>query len=335
MVSHLGRLSSISDAPTILVFTSPSMSQDTQGILEATTSLLPSSSNSPELIKRAPRTYGRRREPVELQDCSFESVSSLGDAKLGTETTSSPGALPPSSPLDDLSFTSSASPFKLTKREGMLNQKDLGSVAELEVPAKYRSGIREKLQKINDEFDAMEDSQQPNPRKESFFGNTTLLLNPDDNASSPRPTTPPLRAASEDFFTASGLLPSSAPIQSSHSSPGIPRRGPRRRSQFVPDSESEDDLPKPTSSTTASVSGQNIFGSQKARSSSTEPTTDEELPSKISRRSEQAAAKKPSSGRLKVAPLDFKDVPSSSKAKKPKKDKKGKQKVSRLFIFSH
>ncbi|KAF9534984.1 hypothetical protein CPB83DRAFT_901899 [Crepidotus variabilis] len=329
----------------------------------ATTTTSVSPSNSPvdalEPIKRPTRTYGRRREQPEaeesaLSDSFFGREQGFLDTSFETALSATNGTLPPSSPLDDTSLdvdehpsldvsTNALQGFALQKRKGLLDTEDQDSDEESvneNKPPKFEFGFKQRLREIDEDFDE-ENSLPPSSVKngkaptKSTFGNAPLLQNDNDEIFISHATTiSPRRATSEDVFTAHGPVSPSqdSSAQPSLSSPGIRRSKPRKRRQRVMDSDSEpDDLPKESSSATASISGKNIFSSPpKPRSSSTEPTTDDELPAKIKSKSKSLSSQKSNSGRPSVAPLDFTDVPSSAssiEAKKSKRDKKGKHKA--------
>ena len=175
--------------------------------------------------------------------------------------------------------------------------------------------------------DGIPESRSPSdkPKDSLSFGKAMLLQ--EANAGTIQPgstgtcTTPPLSPSDVFNGSPSTLSRPDAPQSPfSLSSPPAPHRSRRPRRHVVCESDSEEERRKGSSSTAPSTSGHNSFVSVKSRSSSTQPTSDEEVPSKISVNPKLSLSWKPGSSRVSAPPINAQEL-SSKRGRKSKQTK--------------
>jgi hypothetical protein len=155
--------------------------------------------------------------------------------------------------------------------------------------SKFSYSWRGKLAEIDKAFedDVPESTSiSDKPNDILSFGKAMLLREPDSSVIRPASTstgvlTPP-PFISDDVFNGPPSTLSCGDAPHSFFSLSSPHRSRRPKICVVRDSDSEEELPKGSSSTARSTSGHDSFVSAKSRSLSTPPTSDEDIPSKIS-----------------------------------------------------
>ncbi|KAF8165077.1 hypothetical protein B0H34DRAFT_687709 [Crassisporium funariophilum] len=271
-------------------------------------------------IKRPVRTYGRRLQmtPTDDPDTSFSISEPDSTSRDSVHNTAPPGLLeqvPPSSPAAQLSDSATG---------------DTDEEAGFDALPKFEFSWKKKLKDIDllDDFDKElpSGSQENNAPNQSLFGQPLLLSG---NETEDRAA--PLGAG--DVFGEPLLLGpslSSPPPQATLSKQAFrlssPLVGPRVRTRHrvIQDSDSELEPSKNTPSSVPSSASRHLIDTPKSGSSSTQPTSEDDMPAKISKRSAPGRSRNPNStSRLSVVPLDFTDEPSSDL--KRSKDKKVKR----------
>lgn len=270
-------------------------------------------------IKRPARTYGRRREEPLVEEAeSLHSTSSSLAPHNTAHNTAPLEVVPSSSPRFTRSFThhsasddeetSGASPkfeFDWKKKLEQMDEDDndeaviaSAMITENGAPAREGFGQPSLLQQSSiaslpsDTSNEGQLSQSIPVISHDLFGDDSLSQ---ENGSSPQ--VPP---AKEMF---------------SLSSPQVPSRARARLSNVIHDSDSEPELSKASSSTTPSSSSQPLhnINTPKSRSlSTTPPTSDDEMPAKISAKARSSGKRKSlDHSRPSVLPLDLIERPLS------------------------
>ncbi|CAA7260269.1 unnamed protein product [Cyclocybe aegerita] len=270
--------------------------------------------DAPEVvIKRAARTYGRRREQPLTKDTNGsiahpEPTSSTHDSIHNTAPPDLSDLVPPTS-----------SPHRI---ESDADQSDSDTIDASNNRLKDAFGWKAKLAAMDEDEDApVAPSKYDHASKQSLFGNPLLLNGIDSSkASFGMPTgnhrSPATPSASDDVFRdpVSSDQPSS-PTQGETSfrlsSPQVSERIRNRTRKVVRDSDSEEEPPKDSSSTVASTSSRHLLGTPKSRSPSTQPTSEDDMPAKISAKPRHKGSRKSTNKRLSVTPLALTEEPSS------------------------
>ena len=201
---------------------------------------------------------------------------------------------------------------------------------------KFKYDWRKRLEEIDEESDVEDNNASAEAKKNEapkvsfLFGNARLLQ--DDTKQLDSATTKStLPSVADDVF---GCPLPSPPVPRApefsfelSSPPSAIQRARRRRQRILVQSDSEDEHPKDSSSTAPSTSGRASLESPKSRTS-TQPTSDEELPSKVSVEPKKANGSGPV--HYSLPPLDVADS-SSNVGYKGRRDGKGKSKVIETF----
>ncbi|KDR83459.1 hypothetical protein GALMADRAFT_219286 [Galerina marginata CBS 339.88] len=264
-------------------------------------------------VKRATRTYGRRREEPQLEDPDSSisySEHPPSSSHNSVHNTAPPGLLdeiPPSSPV-------------VHPTDSDAGQQD----TDEELPSqgsRYQFDWRKKLEEIDEDeaeiSSAVKVDDAPNP---PTFGEPLLLLGTTDplltlNAIDDRRDNLSLPSISDVFGTdsfsgrtESARIFSAQPSFSLSSPPpqSLNSRARTRRAKVIRDSDSEQEPAKNSSPATASSSSKLFVNTPNSGSSSTQPTSEDEMPPKPSakpRSTGKQKAKKDS--RSSVTPLIF------------------------------
>lgn len=275
-------------------------------------------------IRRATRTYGKRREDPPA-DCVWLPTFSLENI----HKTAPPGlkeTIPASSPtinsevLDVIVRNDEQGPHhnaSQTEKDclGVDSQSEQDECQENASPI-YIYPWKKMLKVIDTDDDDSESIATSDKPKNT--GKAMLLWNTDSGTTRPSTASPRLFTPRPSVFDVFNDPPSTLSLtdapqsSSSFSSPVHAHRSQILKRRVVPDSDSEEELQKGSSSTVRSSTGHNSFISANPRSWSTPPTSDEDVPHKIPVNSMD---QKPESSRVSVPRLEF--------AKVPEKDGKG------------
>ncbi|KAJ3514879.1 hypothetical protein NLJ89_g2100 [Agrocybe chaxingu] len=290
--------------------------------------------NAPKVvIKRAARTYGRRRE----QPLTEDTDNSIAHSE---PTPSAYDIIHNTAPPDLSDLVPSTSSPHQTKSDADQSVSDTNDASNSRLKDAF--GWKAKLAAMDEDENALDSPIAPSKHdhapKQSLFGNP-LLLNGSDNSKAGfgMPTgnhrSPAAPSAPDDVFRGpvSSDQPSS-PTQGETSfrlsSPQVSERIRKRTRKVVRDTDSEEEPPKDSSSTVASTSSRHLLGTPKSRSPSTQPTSEDDMPAKISAKPRLKGSRKFTNKRLSVTPLAFTEEPSSEiKATAGTKNKKTKVKV--------
>jgi len=326
-----------------------------------------SPANASPQIKRATRTYGKRREEP-LAEETIASTWYLTSFSENVHKTAPPGlkeTIPASSPVKipmdpdaldaimwdekpgrrrDAGQIEKGSPMESdshSEQEGSLPRfkaawraKQIESDREISEEGDLLSkrenssfGWREKMAKIDKAFEDHLPESTSTSDKPKAFGKAMLLQEVNSDAIQSGSTgacasTPPTSLTNDVF---SGPPSSLSRFDAPHSpfllsSPPAPHRPRCPKRRVVRDSDSEEELRKNSSSTAPSTSGHNSFVSVESRSSSTQPTSDEDVPSKISVNPKLSHSRKPESPRVSALPFGLTEL-SSKRGRKSKRTK--------------
>ena len=233
--------------------------------------------------------------------------------------------------LDDLEDNNAAE--ATTNSSGRTQVKQDGG-AHLEQDGhstKFKYEWRKRLEEI-DEGSDMEDNdasaeapRNKAPKVSFLFGNARLLQEAKGDtkqldSAMTEPT--PLPSVANDVFSCPLPSPPGPGLSFALSSPPATTQRSRRRRRILVQSDSEDEHLKDSSSTAPSTSGRASLESPKSRTSSTQPTSDEELPSKVSVEQKRANG----TGPVHLSALEVADL-TSHVGNKGRRDGKGKSKV--------
>ncbi|KAJ6539028.1 hypothetical protein B0H19DRAFT_1269396 [Mycena capillaripes] len=264
-------------------------------------------------IKRAPRTYGRPRDTVS-EDPSA-SLQSLGgwSSKVSTSTTFAPHLVEktPQNPNQPRQ-----SP-PLDVADDQDSDEEVGDAS-----GGFQFAWRVKMKEIDEEMPADGDDTAVPVAEDASLGTShrhSPTINPSNDPSRTLPNSPSLQYVSpveKNVFGGSLSTLTASPVTSkafdnmeSHSPPPSPpsiaSRRPGKRRAIVPlsDEDSEDDA---KGSAPRSPVVPHPITTPKSRSSSTPPTSDEEMPSRLAPSNSRSKGKgKPLSSRTQVPPLRF------------------------------
>jgi len=297
-------------------------------VADSTTSSSPArATDASEPIKRPTRTYGRPRDQPVVEDHPSD-ISYINSTSMSFDTsihqTAPPGLrekVPTSSPSND--------------NDDPAGGDSDGDTAP-DASSRYTFGWKDKLKMIDEEGSSDDDNAREvdDAPQQSLFGNALLLQNAKDESSLLNSTTsshPSLHtsSASDDVFGGPPSSPSQGPSEPPSftlSSPSSPprKRGVKSKSRTTV-IDSDEEIYLNSSSTAASTSSKHLINTP--RSSSTQPTSEDDMPPKPKTKRLRPTVGRRSSSRQSVPPLDFMEMPASN-AKKSKRDKKGKAKVS-------
>jgi len=337
-------------------------------IADSTVSSSPAqAANASPQIKRATRTYGKRREEPLVEGTTASTWYPTSSSE-NVHKTAPPGlkeTIPASSPVkipmdsdaldaimwDDkpgrrhngsqiekgsptesdshLENEHSLPKFKTAWRAKLMEiDRESSEEGDLQSERKNNSfGWRERMMEIDKAFkdDSPDATSTSDKLKDTYsFGRAMLLQEANSGTiqAGARASTPP-PSVSDDVFNGpssslSRLDASQSPFLLSSSTAPDRSCYPKRR--VVRDSDSEEEIRKDSSSTDPSTSGHNSFLSVKSRSSSTQPTSDEDMPSKISVNPKLSHSRKPESPRVSVPPFGLTEL-SSKRGRKSKRTK--------------
>lgn len=292
-------------------------------------------------IKRVTRTYGKRRAEAPA-DCSWGITCSLENihktAPPGLKETI-PGSSPQKMPIYSDAFDAIMRNDKLgPHHNASQTEKEGDSHSVPDVPLEHQENASPVYiypwQKMLHAIDTGDDSESTATfDKPKNTGKAAFLWDTDSGTIQPRTGSPhlftPRPSVSDDVFNdpLSTLSPTDAPHSpfSFSSPPAHARRSQGLKRRVVPDSDSDEELQKGSSSTVRSSTGHNSFISANPRSWSTPPTSDEEVPHK---KPVDSNSRKPESSRVSVPRLDFTKVP----GKEGKRDHKGRQTKIRVIL---
>ncbi|PPR03845.1 hypothetical protein CVT26_000843 [Gymnopilus dilepis] len=296
-------------------------------IADSTVSSSPKSTiDTPLQVKRAARTYGRRREDPQPLDTVQSYVEEPLSSRSNLHLTAPPGLsdeVPPSSPRHGSSIS--------------VNDDNDAVDGLFEGAPSFEFGWRKALRDIDeldddeDKMDAAADSAAA--QSSASFGQPSLLLEPTGETKSSRMTSESMSSESEGVFDANTSfeeqdsqadIPPLSSLPPPSSPPAAIPRSSRRHSRIVSDYDSGNEQAKESS---PQSSPGKIFSPSKSGSSSTQPTSEDELPVNILTKSSSAGKQKATSANhINVPPLMFTsestlDKVDSNTAAKSKKSK--------------
>jgi mediator of replication checkpoint protein 1 len=271
------------------------LGKDHSLVADSTVSSSPQSdSNTLSHIHRPVRTYGRRHDdgPTNALDAPSSSLAPSSTSRESIHNTAPPGLseeVPPSSP-----------PHCHTDEEGNLRS------SNFEFPWK------KELRQLDEDDD--------------LDASTSSISNAKEDASNSNSTNAIAPAAIDDVDVFGGSQPFVDSLSPSHSvsaevfhlsSPQVSTRTrTRRKRKVIHDSDSDSEPSKGSSSTTP-ASALHLMNTPHSGSSSTQPTSEDDMPAKISTKLPSRRKTTPSS-RVSVPPLTFTDESDQTRTKKIK-----------------
>ncbi|PPR02493.1 hypothetical protein CVT24_002042 [Panaeolus cyanescens] len=282
------------------------LAKDYSLVVDSTAELSPTQ-DSDDLahIKRAPRTYGRKRDDAPVADdpdtsfSSSQAQSSLGSSVHKTAPPGLADSIPPSSPTGDSDGESLLSHHSSSSRQ----------------PEKFQFAWRRMLKDVSDDDEPNSSGIDDAPKALSF-GNATLLLGSDLNTETqalqpnmePRVISHPLDV--NDIFTTNSQSQPTSPSDPKGTALSKPPQSRlKRNNRVIADFDSDgDDVTKGPTTNSLSFSSDpsprnaNLFTNtpnSQNKSPSTRPTSDDEDKSEMTKQARKGKA------RADVQPLDF------------------------------
>ncbi|KAJ7047686.1 hypothetical protein C8F04DRAFT_1286346 [Mycena alexandri] len=263
-------------------------------------------------IKRAPRTYGRPKDVVSDEpNASLQQSGSAWGSRLANTVPVASHFTPEIAEYSHLSRQSSAVDVA----------EEQGSDEELnDASGGFQFSWKAKMKEIDEKMSEDEDdSAVPNIQDASYRAPQTHSpsIVPDKDAYGTVPTSPSAQQApllEQDVFSGSlsTLTASSVASDAPASPPITSRRRTKQRAVVTSDEEEDSD-----DDTKKSPEFPHPIASPKTRLSSTPPTSDEEMPSRIAPSSRSKGKGKPPTSRTQVPALRFDDEPISGHRKRP------------------